>query len=120
MPWKKKKRLQGKNQYYSIARKLRKEHKSSDEFEIMLNTLSLEEVIALKLELASKVAGNRLYGIPLWESLPLIIKDAVLKYGVSATRTQTEAARFLGINKDRLLKLAKKFDVHNYFSEKTD
>ena len=106
--------------YYSISKKLKREKKITEEFEVMLNSLSLEEIIALKLELASKVAGNRLYGIPLWESLPLIIKDAVLKYGVSATRTQTEAARFLGINKDRLLKLAKKFDVHNYFSEKTD
>jgi len=120
MAWNKKRRLFGKNAYYSISKKLRREGKSSEEFELMLNGLSLEDVIALKLELASKVAGNRLYGIPLWESLPLIIKDAVLKYGVSATRTQTEAARFLGINKDRLLKLAKKFDVHNYFSEKTD
>ena len=117
MPWKKKKRLQGKNKYYSISRKLRREHKSSDEFEIMLNNLSLEEVIALKLELASKVAGNRLYGIPLWESLPIIIKDAVLKYGVSATRTQTETARFLGLNKDRLLKLLKQFDINSYFNQ---
>jgi len=120
MAWKKKKRLQGKNQYYSISRKLRKEHKSSDEFEIMLNNLSLEEVIALKLELASKVAGNRLYGLPLWESLSLIIKDAVLKYGVSATRTQAETARFLGLNKDRLSKLMKKFDIQKYFSTYTE
>ena len=120
MAWEKKKRLQGKNQYYSISRKLRKERKSSDEFEIMLNNLSLEEVIALKLELASKVAGNLLYGLPLWESLPIIIKDAVLKYSVSATRTQTEAARFLGLNKDRLSKLIKKFDIHSFFSEKSD
>lgn len=117
MPWKKKKRLQGKNQYYSISRKLRKEHRSSDEFEIMLNNLSLEEVIGLKLELSSKIAGNRLYGLPLWESLPLIIKDAVLKYGMSATRTQTETARFLGLNKDRLVKLVKKFNIEKYFEE---
>jgi len=120
MAWKKKKRLQGKNQYYSISRKLQREHKSSDEFEIMLNNLSLEEVIALKLELSSKVVGNCLYGFPLWESLSLITKDAVLKYGVSATRTQTEAARFLGLNKDRLSKLIKKFDIDNYFFEKSD
>jgi len=120
MAWKKKKRLQGKNQYYSISRKLRKEHKSSDEFEIILNNLSLEEVIALKLELASKVAGNCLYGLPIWDTLPIIIQDAVLKYGISATRTQTEAARFLGLNKDRLSKLIKKFDVHSFFSEKSD
>lgn len=118
MSWKKKKRTQGKNQYYSICRKLRRENKSSDEFEVMLNNLSLEEVIALKLELSSKTVGGYLYGLPLWDTLPLIIKDAVLKYGVSATRTQAEAARFLGLNKDRLYKLVKKFDIHSFFEEK--
>ena len=120
MTWKKKKRLQGKNKYYSIARKLRRENKSSDEFEIMFNNLSLEEVIALKLELSSKTTGGCLYGFPLWETLPIIVKDAVLKYSVSATRTQTEAARFLGLNKDRLFKLIKKYDIHSFFSEKND
>ena len=118
MSWKKKKRKQGKNQYYSISRKLRRDKLITEEFEVMLNSLSLEEVIALKLELASRVVGGNLYGLPLWDTLPNIIKDAVLKYSVSATRTQTEAARFLGLNKDRLFKLVKKFDIHNFFDEK--
>ena len=51
MNWNKKKRIQGKNRYYSVSNKLRKENKSHDEFEVMLNNLNLEEVIALKLEL---------------------------------------------------------------------
>ena len=118
MSWEKKKRRQGKNQYYSISRKLRREKIITEEFEVMLNSLSLEEVIALKLELSSKTIGGYLYGLPLWDALPLIIKDAVLKYGVSATRTQTEAARFLGLNKDRLFKLLKKFEIHSFFEEK--
>ena len=42
MGWKKKRRLSGKNLYYSISKKLRKENKSSEEFELMLNSLSLE------------------------------------------------------------------------------
>ena len=37
---------------YSISNKLRKSGKSSEEFEIILNNLSLEEVIGLKLELS--------------------------------------------------------------------
>ena len=50
-----KKRNAGKNRYYSISKKLRREGKSSEEFEILFNSLSLEEVIGLKLELASKL-----------------------------------------------------------------
>ena len=34
---------------YSISKKLKKERKSTEEFEVMLNNLSLEEIIALKL-----------------------------------------------------------------------
>ena len=56
---KKIKRTQGKNKYYSVSKKLQRESKSTDEFEVMLNNLSLEEVIALKLELAAKSVLER-------------------------------------------------------------
>ena len=80
---------------------MQKEKKSTDEFEVMLNNLSLEEAIALKLELAAKSAGGMLYGIPIWYSLRNITNDAVLKYAYSATKTKMEAARFLGFDKNR-------------------
>ena len=35
----------------------------------MLNNLSLEEIIGLKLELAAKAAGGYLYGIPIFSSI---------------------------------------------------
>jgi len=66
MSWKRKKKLYGNNRYYSISNKLRKENKSNDEFENMLNCLDLEECIGLKLELASKAAGGKLFGLPVW------------------------------------------------------
>ena len=116
-----KKRNKGSNVNYSISNKLRKDGKSSEEFEIILNCLSLEEVIALKLELSSKYALNgKMYGTPIWSSLKNIIKDAVLKYAVSATRSKREAARFLGIQESSLHILIKKYDVDNYFQQKFD
>ena len=36
---------------YSISSLLKQQNRSSDEFEVMMNSLTLEEVIALKLEL---------------------------------------------------------------------
>jgi len=118
MSWQRKRRLQGKNKYYSLAKKLRREQRSSDEFEIMLNQLTLEEVIGLKLELATKSVNGKLFGIPLWYSLHSIVQDAVLKYTFSASRTNGEAMRFLGLKKTELKKLAKKYNIDNYFSEK--
>ena len=57
MSWQRKKTT-GKNKSYSLTRELRSDNKSNDQFEVMLNNLSLEEIIALKLELSAKVAGG--------------------------------------------------------------
>lgn len=113
----KKKRIQGKNKYYSISNKLRKENKCHDEFEVMLNNLTLEEIIGLKLELAAKSAGGFLYGIPIFSAIPYLVKDAILKYSLSATRSKKEAARFLGINLEHFKKLIKKYNTESYFEE---
>ena len=119
MTWKRKRKLEGKNKNYSIARKLRSEERSSDEFEVMLNSLSLEEIIGLKLELASRVVHGKLYGLPLWRNLRNIVQDATFKYAFSAARTQGEAMRLLGLQKAEYQKLMKKYNVTTYFSEKT-
>ena len=118
MSWKRKRRLQGKNKYYSLAKKLRKNQRSSDELEIMLNQLTLEEVIGLKLELATKSVNGKLFGVPLWYSLHSIVQDAVLKYTFSASRTNGEAMRYLGLKKAEMKKLMKKYNIDNYFLEK--
>ena len=117
----KKLRSDGRNRDYSISNKLRKDGKSSEEFEIIFNNLSLEEVIGLKLELASKSAfKGKLYGLPLWYSVPSIVKDAILKYAVSATRSKRETARFLGLNELVLKNLIKKHRIDDYFKKKLD
>ena len=119
MTWKKQKRVyKGKTENYSLLRKIRKEKKTTDELEILLNSLSLEEIIGLKLELASKAAGSNLYGLPIWFSLHDIVKEAVYKYAISATRTKGEAIRFLGVTPKYFRDLYKKYDVDNYFEPK--
>tara|TARA_Y100000034_G_scaffold90988_1_gene109691 strand:- start:242 stop:613 length:372 start_codon:yes stop_codon:yes gene_type:complete len=117
----KKNKNSGRNRYYSISNKLRKEGKSSDEFEILFNNLSLEEVIGLKLELASKFGlKGKMYGLPIWYSLRTIVKDAILKYALSATRSKREAGRFLGINERQFSLLIRSHQIDNYFEEKVD
>ena len=124
MVWKRKlyrktpRRHDGALKEYSISNKLKKEKKTTDEFEIMLASLTLEEVIALRLELASRTVGHMMYGLPLWGALTNITRDAVLKYVISASRSRTEAARVLGIDRIKLHKLYKKFDLYSYFEEK--
>ena len=118
MTWKKRKRIyKGKNESYSISRKLKKENRSDDVFEVKLSNLSLEEVIALKLELASNSAGKAMYGLPLWYSLPDIVQDAMLKYALSATRTKGEAMRLLGLVPKDFKRLEKKFNTKEYLED---
>ena len=117
MAWSPKKKLKGKLIHYSLARKLRKDNLTNEQFEIMLNALSLEEVIGLKLELASNAIGGKLYGLPLWHSMENIAKDATLKYVYSAARSKMEAARYIGVTIEYFNKLCKKYDVESYFEE---
>lgn len=103
--------------YYSISNKLKSEGMIDEKFEIMLSSLTLEEIIGLRLELASKVVNYKLYGTNIWHSIPNIVQDGVLKYVYSAARTKGEMASFLGINKTKLKRLLKKYDITNYFSK---
>jgi len=115
--WERKKKRYGSNEYYSISNKLRLKNKTNDEFEIMLSSLTIEEIIGLRLELAARSVGHKLYGYKIWQSIPSIAREAVLIYAVSAARTNGEAASFLGIKKAELRKLIKKFDIKSYFNK---
>ena len=117
LSWKKQRRLQGKTKNYSLIKKLRLENRSNDEFEIMISQLTLEELIGLKLELASKVLDGRLFGLPVWSSMHSIVQDAMLKWVYSASRTKAEAVRYLGINQSDFKELIKKYKVDDYFSD---
>tara|TARA_A100001391_G_scaffold143729_1_gene101445 strand:+ start:1682 stop:2038 length:357 start_codon:yes stop_codon:yes gene_type:complete len=103
--------------YYSISNKLRTENKINERFEVMMSSLTLEEIIALRLELAAKSVNFKLYGLNIWHSIPDIVRDAVLKYTYSAARTKGEMASFLGLDKSSLKKLLKKYNITNYFED---
>ena len=117
MSWKRKKKIRGRNTYYSLSKKLSQEKRINNDFLIMLNHLSLEEVIGLKLEVASKPVNNRLYGLPVWKNLTDVVKDAILKYAYSSTRTQMEAMRLLGLTADHFQRLKKRYDPVSYFED---
>ena len=77
MSQRKKKEL---NKEYSILRKLRQEKKITDEFEVMLGSLSLEDLISLKLEISSRLFRGKVVGIPIWKSLPYILRESMLRH----------------------------------------
>jgi len=95
----------------SLSNKLRKEGKSSEAFEIMLSTLTLEEVIGLKLECSMRLTRGKLYGFNLWSKIVNIAKEALYNATVSVADTNVEIRRILGINQSSLVEMKKKFNI---------
>jgi hypothetical protein len=116
--WRQKKESQrrGNLVHYSISNKLKRELKITEEFEVIFNNLSLEEVIGLKLELASRNINGKLYDLPLWNTLIEIVKEAVLKYAYSASRTKLHLSHFLGVSRNYLDMVLWKYNIGNYFA----
>ena len=96
---------------FSLSKHLRSESKSSEEFEIMLNNLTLEEIIGLKLEVAARIVNHKLYGLKIFNRIKKICRDAVVTYALSATQSKNEAALFLGMTYKQLHYHLNKSDV---------
>ena len=86
----------------------------------MFHSLTLEELIALKLELSARSLKGKLYGFKIWQSIPDITKEAILMYANSAAKSRGEAAAFLGISRNSFRKYLKKFGIEDSFKKKSN
>jgi hypothetical protein len=84
---------------------------------VNINSLSLEDLIAIKLELSSNNLNNRLYGFDIWRNTSYIVKEALLKFAISTTNSKKDAARFLGLTYTEFKKVQAKYKVETYFSD---
>lgn len=99
----------------STITKLKDLNKVNDHLLVCINSLKLEDLIAIKLELASKNINNRLYGFDIWRRTPYIVRDGLLKYSLSVAKSKKDAARFLGITYAEYMKYLKDFKTREYF-----
>tara|TARA_R110001583_G_scaffold52842_1_gene163662 strand:- start:83 stop:424 length:342 start_codon:yes stop_codon:yes gene_type:complete len=95
----------------SIITNLKDQALITDETLVAINAISLENLIAVKLELACNHINNRLYGFDIWRNSIYIVKDALLKFAISTTRSKKDAARFLGLTYADFRLACKKFDI---------
>jgi hypothetical protein len=101
----------------SFSNKLRKEGKSNEAFEIMLSALTLEELLALKLECTSRLTAGKLYGFNLWHNIVDITKEALYNAVISIANTNKECSRILGINDESFKVLKRKYKIREAYSE---
>ena len=111
--------MTSKTKYKSIINKLRDNNLVSDDLLVLVNNLSLEDIIALKFELSSKIVKNRFYGFDIWRNSKYVVQEAMLKFAISATESKKDAARFLGLDYVAFGKLVKKYKVQKFFEDKS-
>ena len=101
----------------SIIKKLKDQNKLNDNILTQINSLSIEDLIAVKLEMSAAHLNNRLYGFDIWKQSNNIVKEALLKFAISTTKSKKDAARFLGLTYVEFKRVACKYNVDNYFTE---
>lgn len=92
----------------------------NNELLVLISNLTLEDLIAIKIELASLHLKNRLYGLDIWHNACYIIREALLKFAISTTQSKKDAARFLGLTYLDFKNQYDKYDVDSFFSEEEE
>jgi hypothetical protein len=101
----------------SVIKKLKDQNKINDSILTCLNSMSIEDVIAVKFELAAGHLNNRLYGFDIWRRSNYIIKESILKFAISSTKSKKDAARFLGLTYAEFKRVLKKYEVDSFFTD---
>ena len=89
----------------SIISKLKKMNKIDDQFVFYIETLTLEDIRAVKLETVMRNLNFKFFSFPLWKSMHKIISEALITSVFNLSENNAEAARILGID----VKLYKKY-----------
>ena len=101
----------------SLINKLTHEGVVSQDLLVLINNLTLEDLIAIKLELSCALVKNKLYGLDFWSNSCYIIREALLKFAISVSRSKKDAARFLGLDLREFNTQYKKYNIESYFKE---
>jgi hypothetical protein len=100
----------------SVIQRFKDLGKIDDETLVIINSFTIEDLLAIKLELSANNLNNRLYGLDIWKKSDYIIKDAMLKFAVSTTKSKKDASRFLGVTYAEFNNLCKRYELDEYFN----
>lgn len=95
------------NKSYNLTEELIKSKRVDENFIHMLDGLSLEEILGLKLETTARLVKGKMYGLKIYFTLPVILREALIKYTSKKFSTKSHAANFLGITLKRYNRLLK-------------
>ena len=111
------KKRRSKYKHKSIINKLLNNNIINESNLTFIDSMSLEDLIAIKLELSARHINNKLYAFNLLSNTNKLVKEAIIKFAISATQSKVDAARFLGLDYEGLQKLVREYDLQDYFDE---
>ena len=111
------KKRRSKYKHKSVINKLLNNNIINESTLTFIDSMTLEDLIAVKLELSARYINNKLYAFNLLSNTNRLVKEAIIKFAISATQSKMDAARFLGIDYEGLRKLVNEYDLQDYFNE---
>jgi len=94
---------------YSKINELKKMNKIDDQFVFYIETLTLEDILSVKIESMMRNLNFKFYSFPLWHSMHKIISEALINSVFNLSKNNSEAARILGIDLKQYRKYVSEF-----------
>lgn len=83
---------------YSKISELKSLNKIDDQFVFYIESLSLEDIITIKIESMMKSLNFKFFNFPIWKSMHTITSEALINSIITVANNNSEAARLLGID----------------------
>lgn len=103
------------NKNYNLKNKLLREKKIDYDFLEKMKFLKIEELITLKLLVASESLKGKFFNFPFLKFTTEICKEAVLRFALSQAKSRREAQLILGIKKADLIHYLKTYNLEKDF-----
>jgi hypothetical protein len=88
---------------------LKREGRINEDVLNVVSDLTLEELVSVKLELSAKLLNGKLYNLPLWYTLPYIIRESLLNFVNRNCKTKVDMSNTLGIPYEQFIQIYKKY-----------
>ena len=93
----------------SFTSELREEGRIDSHFLDKISDLTIEELIAIKLEHSAKLMSGKLYNFPLWYTLPYMVRDALMNFVDRNCKTKMDMSNVLGIPYSEFQQIYRKY-----------
>jgi len=104
------------NKNYNLKNNLLKEDKIDLDFLEKLKFIKIEELITLKLLVATSLMKGKLFNFPFLKYSKEICREAILRFALSQANSKKEAQLILGIKKSELLHYIKIYNLEEEFN----